>query len=79
MVTKDIKKRLPKLRDEIRRHEYLYYVENNPEISDYELNENLLTWTSGVKTDSPENNKVYAHYFPVEKDFYRCYILFVLI
>ncbi|MCI0446645.1 hypothetical protein L0152_26005, partial [bacterium] len=39
MGTKDITKRLPKLRDEIRRHEYLYYVENNPEISDYEFDQ----------------------------------------
>ncbi len=26
-----------------------------------------LTWTSAVKTPSPENNRVYAHYFPNEK------------
>lgn len=36
----------------------------SPEISDYKLNENLLTWTSGISTQSVENNTVYAHYFP---------------
>ena len=44
----------------------------SPEIKDYNLTQNselstqnLLTWTSGIKTNSPENNTVYAHYFPV--------------
>lgn len=36
----------------------------SPEISDYELNDNQLTWTSGIETASRENNTVYAHYFP---------------
>ncbi|MFM9905915.1 MAG: alpha/beta hydrolase family protein [Pyrinomonadaceae bacterium] len=41
---------------------------SSPEISDYKLeisdNENELTWTSGLHTSSPENNTVYAKYFP---------------
>ena len=36
----------------------------SPEISDYDLNDHELTWTSGVETFSPANNTVYAHYFP---------------
>ena len=33
-MAKDMKKRIEQLRDEIRRHDYLYYVLNQPEISD---------------------------------------------
>jgi len=33
-MTEDIKKRIERLRKEIRRHDYLYYVLNQPEISD---------------------------------------------
>lgn len=33
---KNIKKIIEKLREEIRRHDYLYYVETQPEISDFE-------------------------------------------
>jgi len=36
MVSEEVKKRIEKLREEIRYHDYKYYVENNPEISDYE-------------------------------------------
>ena len=40
----------------------------NPEISDFKFeisnSENKLTWTSGIKTVSPENNTAYAKYFP---------------
>ena len=40
----------------------------SPEISDYKFDiadpENILTWTSGIETPSPENNTVYAKYFP---------------
>jgi pimeloyl-ACP methyl ester carboxylesterase len=42
----------------------------SPEINDYQtarhsqLSTVDLTWTSGVKTTSPENNTVYAHFFP---------------
>ena len=31
---RDAAKEIERLRDEIRRHEYLYYVSDNPEISD---------------------------------------------
>lgn len=37
---------------------------NLPEISDYQLNDNHLTWTSGVTTPSVENNTVQARFFP---------------
>lgn len=40
----------------------------SPEIPDYELTGNQLTWTSGVKTFSAENNTVYAHFFPHEEN-----------
>ncbi len=35
-----------------------------PEIDDYSLEGNLLTWTSGVVTPAPENNVVRARFFP---------------
>ena len=36
----------------------------SPEIADFELDDNILTWTSAVHTSSPENNTAYAKYFP---------------
>ncbi|MCW5960113.1 MAG: hypothetical protein KIS76_08110 [Pyrinomonadaceae bacterium] len=49
-----------------------------PEISDYEVQNSKfkvqssetqdLTWTSGIKTPSVENNTAYAKFFPFEKD-----------
>ena len=48
-----------------------------PEINNYELRitdyESMssireLTWTSAIETVSPENNTVYAHFFPFEKN-----------
>jgi len=39
MVSEEVKKRIEKLREEIRYHDYKYYVENNPEISDYEYDQ----------------------------------------
>ena len=36
MTTKDVKKEIEKLREEIRRHDHLYYVMNSPEIIDRE-------------------------------------------
>lgn len=35
-MAKDVKKKIEKLREQIRRHDYLYYVLNQPEISDRE-------------------------------------------
>ncbi|HEV7700379.1 MAG TPA: hypothetical protein VGO43_09140 [Pyrinomonadaceae bacterium] len=40
----------------------------SPEVGDYKLNDNALTWTSGVVTPSPENNTVRARYFPADND-----------
>ncbi len=40
----------------------------SPEISDYRLTAGRLTWTSAIHTTSPENNTVYAKFFPNEKD-----------
>ncbi|CAN5643006.1 hypothetical protein BH20ACI4_BH20ACI4_26320 [soil metagenome] len=40
----------------------------SPEIKDYDLTKNVLTWTSGIKTNSVENNTAYAHFFPFEKN-----------
>ena len=53
MVTKDISKRLPKLKEEIRRHEYLYYVENNPEIADYEFDQ-LMNELKEIEKSHPD-------------------------
>ena len=36
----------------------------DPETADFDLNGDQLTWTSGVKTPSPENNTAFATYFP---------------
>ncbi|MCD6318336.1 NAD-dependent DNA ligase LigA [Candidatus Aerophobetes bacterium] len=41
MVSDKIKKRVEKLREQIHHHDYKYYVENNPEISDYEYDQLL--------------------------------------
>jgi hypothetical protein len=38
-----------------------------PTISDYQLKEEFLTWTSAIHTPSPTNNTVYARYFPAPK------------
>jgi hypothetical protein len=35
----------------------------SPEISDYELSDGQLSWTSGITTPSVENNTAYATYF----------------
>ena len=40
----------------------------SPEISDFELEIDRLTWTSAIATPSVENNTVYAKYFPNEKN-----------
>ena len=38
-ATKDIEKKIEALRDKIRHHEYLYYVLDDPEISDAEFDQ----------------------------------------
>ena len=37
-----------------------------PEISDYELHDDQLTWTSAIQTPSSENNVARARFFPVK-------------
>jgi len=39
MIDKKIRERIERLRKEIHYHDYKYYVENNPEISDYEYDQ----------------------------------------
>ncbi len=39
-----------------------------PNVKDYELKGDDLTWTSGIETNSVENNTVRAKFFPVAKD-----------
>ena len=36
----------------------------SPAISDFVLDGDILTWTSGIETQPPENNTAYAKYFP---------------
>jgi len=38
-----------------------------PEISDWELTDDVLTWTSVIKTPSPENNIARARLFPARR------------
>ncbi len=40
----------------------------SPDVQDFRLDGDLLTWTSGIETTSPENNTVYAKYFPHENN-----------
>lgn len=37
-----------------------------PEIADFQLHDNRLTWTSAIQTPSAENNGACARYFPVK-------------
>ncbi len=41
---------------------------NLPEIADYKINEDKVTWTSTIETVSIENNTARAKFFPFEKD-----------
>jgi hypothetical protein len=38
----------------------------SPEVTDFSLNGDVLTWTSSIETPSPENNTAYATWFPHE-------------
>lgn len=40
----------------------------SPEIPDFELNGDQVTWTSGILTPTAENNRVFAKYFPNQKN-----------
>jgi dienelactone hydrolase len=39
-----------------------------PEINDWQLTDNVLTWTSAIKTPSPENNIARARLFPARRE-----------
>jgi len=52
-MTKDIGKRIDKLRREIRRHDYLYYVQNQPEITDQQYDE-LFAELKRLEAERPE-------------------------
>jgi len=51
--TTDVKKRIEQLREEIRRHDYLYYVLNAPEISDREYDQ-LFAELKRLEEEHPE-------------------------
>jgi hypothetical protein len=38
-----------------------------PEITDFQLEREQLTWTSAIQTPAPENNLARARYFPVNE------------
>src|SRR5580765_6262235 len=40
----------------------------SPEITDFSLDGDDLTWTSGLETPSPETNTVYARHFPIDQN-----------
>jgi DNA ligase (NAD+) len=52
MAGKDLKKKLEALREKIRHHEYLYYVLDNPEISDLEFDK-LMQKLKDLEADDP--------------------------
>ena len=49
----EAKKKIEKLRDEINNHNYKYYVENNPVISDYEFDQ-LLKDLEQIESEFPD-------------------------
>ncbi|SLM49365.1 DNA ligase [Nitrospira japonica] len=53
MATDDIQKRLHELREEIRRHDFLYYVKDRPEISDGAY-DSLFRELSRLEQDHPD-------------------------
>jgi DNA ligase (NAD+) len=52
MATKDIEKEVAQLRSELNRHNYLYYVEAQPEVSDREYDRMMLRLTE-LETEYP--------------------------
>jgi DNA ligase (NAD+) len=52
-ATKDSEKKIESLRDKIRHHEYLYYVIDQPEISDAEFDK-LMQQLKGMEAEHPE-------------------------
>jgi DNA ligase (NAD+) len=53
MTKPNLKKQAQELRDALRHHEYKYYVENNPEISDYEF-DRLMSSLKKIEEAHPE-------------------------
>jgi DNA ligase (NAD+) len=51
--TKDVEKKIEALRENVRHHEYLYYVLDHPEITDAEFDK-LMQQLKGVETEHPE-------------------------
>ncbi len=49
----EVKKKIEKLRSELERHNRLYYIEDNPEISDYEFDE-MLKELEDLERENPE-------------------------
>ncbi len=52
-MSQNVKHEVGKLRDEIRRHEYRYYVLDNPEISDFEFDQ-LMARLQELEAGHPE-------------------------
>lgn len=52
-MAENIRKKIERLREEIRRHERLYYVEDNPEISDAEFDQ-LMRELAGLEAEHPD-------------------------
>jgi DNA ligase (NAD+) len=50
---KDLEKKIESLREKIRHHEYLYYVVDNPEISDADFDK-LMQQLKGLEAEHPE-------------------------
>ena len=53
MATKDVEKEVAELRSELNRHNYLYYVEAKPEISDREFDKMMARLTE-LEAEHPE-------------------------
>ncbi|MGH9563052.1 MAG: NAD-dependent DNA ligase LigA, partial [Terracidiphilus sp.] len=53
MASREIAKEVERLREEIRRHEYLYFVEDNPEISDAAF-DRLMNRLKELETQHPQ-------------------------
>jgi DNA ligase (NAD+) len=53
MSSKDVKKKIENLREEIRRHEYFYYVIDRPEISDADFDK-LMRQLKDLEAEHPE-------------------------
>jgi hypothetical protein len=51
---------------EVMRRSDLFYAP--PEVADFRLEGERLTWTSGVRTPSPENNTARARFFPEQAE-----------